>query len=90
MDGNMGKIFTQAELDVAIFKMKHGRAVGPDTIPAEAFKYGGIILRGVLLDICNICLEIGYIPKAWKDILRLGCYIKKRTPQYWITIGGFR
>jgi hypothetical protein len=43
--------FTTKELDIAVYKMKHGRAVGPDNIPAEAFKYGGQTLRQILLDI---------------------------------------
>jgi len=51
------------EVQTAIDQQKCGKAVGPDHVPVEAYKYGGHSLAVYLMLFFNMCLHCGFLPK---------------------------
>ena len=54
------------EVRRALQKMKRGKAVGPDDIPAEAWKCLGAIGTDVLTDMFNKIIETEKMPDEWR------------------------
>jgi hypothetical protein len=46
-------IFTEQEVKVAIFQMKHNKASGPDGFPAEFYQIFSETIKGNLMDLFN-------------------------------------
>jgi hypothetical protein len=78
---------TKAEVENALHKMKIGKAVGPDGIPAEAWKAWGITSITWLTSLFNKILESGRMPDAWRSSTIVPIYKKKGNIQqcgsYW-------
>ena len=60
-----GVVFSTNEVETAISQLKGGKAVGPDGVPVEAYKYGGHRLVVYLALFFNMCLRGGYLPKQF-------------------------
>ena len=58
---------TQDEVKAALRRMKKGKAVGPDDIPAEAWKCLGEIGAKVLTNLMNAILETERMPEDWRE-----------------------
>ena len=58
--------FLPEELDCVLKKLKSGKAAGHDGVQAEHLQYGGPILRGWILQICNAIIELECIPDCLK------------------------
>ena len=66
---------SEDEVEVAIKKMRNGKATGPDDIPAEVWKlFGG---RSYLTQLFNKCIEEGRIPTDWRKSVTVPIYKKK-------------
>jgi len=50
---------TTKEVSQAVAKLNNGRAVGPDGVPGELLKYGGLLLHKYMADIYNKMFERG-------------------------------
>ena len=57
---------TPEEVESALGKMKNGKAVGPDNIPAEVWKYLGTAGVKYLTDIFNRIMEGEKMPDKWR------------------------
>jgi hypothetical protein len=68
------------DIQVALGKMKLDKATGPDEIPVEFYIEGGEKIQKVLLDLCNLALDIGYVPNDWKDN-HIQLLLKKGDPR---------
>ena len=61
----------------AICKMKSGKAVGPDGIPAEAWKALGDVGSDFLCGLFNSMLENSTMPDEWRESIMVPIYKKK-------------
>ena len=55
---------TTEEIDIALRKLKNGKAVGPDFIPNEILKTGGVTFW--LYKLFSHCFKNGLMPSVWK------------------------
>ena len=55
------------EIDVAIKKLKSNKSPGVDTIPPEAFKFGGNVLRKRIHNLLLLIWEQEDVPKNWRN-----------------------
>jgi len=60
---NCTGLFSVADVQTAILQQKSGKAVGPDGIHIEAYKFGKHRLTVYLTLFFNSCLRCGYLPK---------------------------
>ena len=60
-------IVTRDEVEAALRRMKKGKAVGPDDIPAEACKCLGEIGVKFLTNLMNTILETERMPEDWRE-----------------------
>ena len=58
--------FTSEEVDSVLKKLKLGKAAGHDGVQGEHLKYGGLILRDWILQICNAITELEHVPDSLK------------------------
>ena len=58
-------VFSVDEVQTTIVQQKCGKAVGPDHIPVEAYKYGGHRLAVYLTLFFNLCVYCGYLTKLF-------------------------
>ena len=58
--------FVPEEIDSVLKKLKLGKAAGHDGVQAEHIKYGGLILRNWILQICNAIVELECVPASLK------------------------
>ena len=58
--------FMPEEIDSVLKKLKLGKAAGHDGLQAEHIKYGGLILRNWILQICNAIVELECVPASLK------------------------
>ena len=58
--------FLSDEVNVALGKLKTGKAAGHDEVQAEHLKFGGPILRDWIVQICNAIIELEHIPDCLK------------------------
>uniref|UniRef100_A0A914WZU0 Endonuclease/exonuclease/phosphatase domain-containing protein n=1 Tax=Plectus sambesii TaxID=2011161 RepID=A0A914WZU0_9BILA len=72
---------TKAEVDLALRRMKNGKAVGPDGIPTEAWKACGNTGVTWLTALFNRILESGKMPDAWRSSTIAPIYKKKGDVQ---------
>lgn len=72
---------TRVEVEHALGKMKNGKAVGPDGIPAEAWKACGSVGVTWLTALFNKILENGKMPEAWRHSTIVPIYKKKGDVQ---------
>ena len=56
-------MFSVSEVTSAISLLSAGKAVGPDGVSAEAFKYGGHRVAVYLTLLFNVCLWSGHLPR---------------------------
>jgi len=56
-------LFSVDDVQTAILQQKSGKAVGPDGIHTEAYKFDGHRLTVYLTLFFNSCLRCGYLPK---------------------------
>ena len=66
--------------------MKLDKATGPDEIPVEFYVEGGEVLQHVLLELCNLALDIGYVPNDWTDNHIQMLFLRKEILGVWIII----
>jgi hypothetical protein len=57
---------TSSELDSAIGQLKNTSTPGPDGLSAMWLKISYAHFADHLLAILNICMKLGYFPKAWR------------------------
>uniref|UniRef100_A0A914XLP4 Reverse transcriptase n=1 Tax=Plectus sambesii TaxID=2011161 RepID=A0A914XLP4_9BILA len=81
---------TKAEVDLALRKMKNGKAVGPDGIPTEAWKACGNTGMTWLTALFNRILESGKMPNAWRSSMIAPIYKKKEDVQQWSNYRGIK
>ena len=67
-------LFTQAELQEALRKLKEHKATGPDEIPNELFKLLDHNTEQILLNAFNEIWEKGHIPDSWKEATVVSLY----------------
>ena len=67
------------EIARAFKHMSTGKAPGPDTIPAERFKSGGISLTRRLIDLFRSHWEKETLPQAFKDATIVHIYKRKEN-----------
>uniref|UniRef100_A0A914W1W0 Reverse transcriptase domain-containing protein n=1 Tax=Plectus sambesii TaxID=2011161 RepID=A0A914W1W0_9BILA len=72
---------TKAEVNLALWRMKNGKAVGPDGIPTEAWKACGNTGVTWLTVLFNRILESGKMPDAWRSSTITPIYKKKGDVQ---------
>uniref|UniRef100_A0A914XJV1 Reverse transcriptase domain-containing protein n=1 Tax=Plectus sambesii TaxID=2011161 RepID=A0A914XJV1_9BILA len=72
---------TRVEVENALHKMKVGKAVGPNGIPAEAWKVCGNTSIIWLTVLFNKILESGKMPDAWRSSMIVPIYKKKGDVQ---------
>ena len=58
---------TELEVEKAITELQCGKAAGPDGIPPEVFKEGGMALTQKLTEFMCMCWEDGCLPQDLKD-----------------------
>lgn len=61
----LGKEFNEEEVEIAVRKLKKGKACGLDEIPSEFIIYGGAGLNKALLKIFNRVRKGGVAPGGW-------------------------
>ena len=66
---------TKDEVKAAMKRMKHGKAVGPDDIPIEAWKALGDIGVNFLTQLFNQILEAEEMPEEWRKSILVPIYI---------------
>ena len=66
-DYDYNKRFVPAELDKVCDHLKLAKVVGPDMIPNEVLKHGGI--RNLLLQFLNMCFVNNVIPSIWRKAI---------------------
>ena len=62
------------EVVQALSKMKHEKAVGPDGIPAEAWKCLGEIRIDFLMSLFNDIVHSNMMPKEWRRSILVPIY----------------
>ena len=62
---SMDAPFTMHELTLALRKLKHSKAPGPNGQVGEFYKHAPYILRMYLLDHFNHCLHTATVPSDW-------------------------
>ena len=70
---------TKDEVKAAMKRMKHGKAVGPDDIPIEAWKALGNIRVNFLTKLFNQILETEEMPEEWRKSILVPIYKNKRA-----------
>ena len=65
------------EVVQALSKMKYGKAVGPDRIPAEAWKCLGEIRIDFLMSLFNDIVHSNTMPKEWRCNILVPIYKRK-------------
>ncbi|XP_076029802.1 uncharacterized protein LOC143018328 [Oratosquilla oratoria] len=68
---------TIEEVIKSIAALKNHKAAGPDNIPAELLKYGGIEITTQLQQLFQCCWESGCVPQQFKDGKIVTIYKKK-------------
>ena len=68
---------TKDEVKAAMKRMKHGKAVGPDDIPIEAWKALGDIGVNFLTKLFNQILETEEMPEEWRKSILVPIYKNK-------------
>lgn len=58
---------TEAEVKMAISKMKSRKAPGPDGIPGSVVRIVGLEFSGLIARLFTECLREGCFPKQWKE-----------------------
>ena len=69
------------EVKLAIAKMKIGKAVGPDNIPADVWKHLGNVGAIFLQKIFNKIVTTGHMPDEWRSSTIVPIYKNKGDPQ---------
>ena len=74
--------FTQAELDVALHRMRHKKSPGPDSIPVELWKHSPRHFRLTLLAHYNQVFSQATAPDNWAPAVVIMIYKgKKKYPK---------
>ena len=71
---------TMEELEKAIKLTKDNKAPGPDEIPVETIKAGGIPLMLLLLDLMNLAWRTGTVPEEWNKSIIYPIFKNKGDP----------
>ena len=87
-DHFLNEEITELEVQKAIKKLKCGKACGLDGITAEMLKAGGQDVVLFLSRMFNILFGKGIYPQDWAKAIAIQ-FIKKETPNMWITTGGY-
>ena len=58
--------FTGVEVGLALFRLRTGKAPGPDGIPVEFLREAWKVIPDRFVDLFNACLSQGIFPKRWK------------------------
>ena len=66
---------TREEVLSALSGLKNNKSAGPDSIPAELLKYGGVTVKDCLRRLFDVVWNTGDMPQQWKDSTI--CYIYK-------------
>ena len=66
MDRTNEEAVNKVEVEVALRKMRSGRAAGRDGIPAECLKKGGGSMVKWLVRLLNTCFVAGEVPADWR------------------------
>ena len=69
LDINEDGEITSEEVSHVIRKMKNGKALGIDGIPAELLKQGGKEMVKRITRLCNHVWKSGEVPRDWKDVI---------------------
>ena len=64
---NNNYIVTVDDVIMACKQLKRGKSVGPDSIPAEALMFGGVLLSVHLTLLYNMCIAHRYVPSDLTD-----------------------
>lgn len=72
---------TLAETQKAISMLSSGKAAGPDSIPAEIYKHGGITLETKLHNLFLLMWQQEKIPQEYKDASIIHLYKRKGNRQ---------
>jgi exonuclease III len=76
-DARLDRPPSLAEVRSAIKAMKNNKAPGPDAIPAEVFKHGGIALSQRLEILFKRLWSVGEVPQDFKDATIIPIYKRK-------------
>lgn len=61
----MTEDITMEELETALRMTKNNKVPGPEMIPFEMIKAGGVPMKDMLLDLFNHAGRAGLVPKEW-------------------------
>ena len=67
MGGENGGEIRKEEVEVAIKRMRAGKAPGLDGCHAECLKRGGTVVVDWLVRLFNVCLREGRVPEDWRS-----------------------
>ena len=59
-------MITKEEIREALKKMAHGKAVGPDQIPVEVWKFMGEVGLEWLTELFNVIFRTAKMPREWR------------------------
>lgn len=67
------------EIGNAVIRMKLEKAVGIDSIPMEAWRYGGNVIKNGLIKVIRKIWKTGNIPEKWKQSIVVPLYKRGDT-----------
>lgn len=68
------KDLEEDEIGNAVVRMKLEKAVGIDSIPMEAWRYGGNVIKNGLIEVIRKIWKTGNIPEEWKQSIVVPLY----------------